>query len=50
MGILEILTSSRSIYDEWYAGDYFESGLYTGKVIVSGYFTVFSILKKHMTS
>jgi hypothetical protein len=43
------MIDSRSIYDEWYSGDYFESGLYTGKAAVGAFFTGFAIFQKYNT-
>jgi hypothetical protein len=41
------MVDSRSIYDEWRSGDYFESGLYTGKAIVNAFFTGYAIFLKY---
>ena len=47
LGVLELFISSRTIYDEWYSGDYFESGLFAGKVMIGSYFTGYTIIKKY---
>ena len=47
LGVFEIFINTRTVYDEWYSGDYFESGLFAGKAMVSSYFTGYNIIKKY---
>ncbi len=47
LGLAEILIDSKTIYDEWYSGDFFEAGLYAGKAAVNTYFTGYSIFQKY---
>ncbi len=49
LGLAEIMIDTRTIYNEWYSGDYFESGLYAGKAIVNTFFTGYSIFYKYFT-
>ena len=42
--MLEIFISTNTIYNEWIAKDYFESGLFTGKAVVDAYFTGYALL------
>ena len=50
MGLLEIFMDSNTIYSEWNDGDYFESGLYTGKGVVGSFFTLYGIIYKYISN
>ena len=47
IGVLEIYMDSRSAQGEWEQGDYFESGLFTGKGVVNAGFTIYGIISRY---
>jgi hypothetical protein len=49
LDLAEVLIDSKTIYDEWRSGDYFEAGLYAGKAIVNAFFTSYYIFLKYVT-
>lgn len=48
IGLFEIFIDSKTIYQEWSSGDYFEAGLYTGKGVINAYFTGYSVFNKYL--
>lgn len=48
LSLLEIYIDSKTIYNEWIAGDYFEAGLYTGKNGINTFFTAYAIILRYI--
>lgn len=41
--LVNIFSDSQTVYNEWIAGDYFQSGLYAGKDVINAFFTCYSL-------
>ena len=49
LGLIQVFVDAKTVYSEWLAGDYFESGLYLGKGLLNAGFSIYNIVMKFIT-